>query len=123
MVRVYISCGLRRMPCYHAVRWTWTGAHTVVLLLRYVTLNNSVHCSVSIPVAPKNVFPHNLFHKKYLIYSHKFLYKLLLLNLMLQVNATHQCSSDIPDTGQICFVELRSPHCFDNQRTHKLFIN
>jgi len=58
------------------------------------------------------------------MYSHQFLFKLLLLllNLMLQLNATPQCS-EIPDTGQICFVDLRSRHFFDNQLTHKLRIN
>jgi len=101
----------------------WLG-RILLQLLRCLTSNNSVHCSASVPVAPKNVFPHSVFHKKYPMYSHKFLYKLLsLLNLMLQVNATPQCSSEIPDTGQICFVELSSAHFFDNQRTHKSFIN
>ena len=31
--------------------------------------------------------------------------------------------SEIPDTGQICFVDLRSRHVFVNQHTHKLGIN
>lgn len=42
--------------------------------LRYVTWNNSVHCSVSIPVAPKNLFRHNPFHKKSPMYSLQILY-------------------------------------------------
>lgn len=81
-------------------------------LLRCLTSNNSVHCSVSIVVARETCFTQSV-SQKVLMYSDKFLYKLLsVLSLMLQVNVSPRCNSEIPDTGQICFVELRSPHFF-----------
>jgi len=50
--------------CLANILYVGQGLGRILLqLLRYITSNNSVRCSVSMPAAPKNVFRHNPFTK------------------------------------------------------------
>jgi hypothetical protein len=50
--------------CFANILYVGQGLGRILLqLLRYFTSNNSVRCSVSTPVTPKNVFRHNPFTK------------------------------------------------------------